>query len=183
LAFEAANAVTSFPLKGVHLTIPALIGHDRDLCARVDGGSLVVCRLSPADYHRFHFPADGALIDTFDLPGRYDSVNPVALERTTSVLHRNHRRVNRLRLTTGDDAALVEVGAFGVGKIVATHEGGAFRKMDEKGYFKFGGSSIVLVFPPGRVRLADDLLDYTRAGHEVRLLAGETIGELLESPP
>ncbi|NOY82665.1 MAG: phosphatidylserine decarboxylase [Kiritimatiellaeota bacterium] len=140
------------------------------------GGPVVVARLCPADYHRFHYPADGRTIEEWDVPGGFDSVNPLALTLRPQVLAENRRRVSLLDLVNFGRTAFVEVGAFGVGAIVRTHTEREFRKMDEKGYFKFGGSTIVLLFEPGRFEPDPDLTARTREGIETRVRAGERLG-------
>ncbi|MEN8164830.1 MAG: phosphatidylserine decarboxylase, partial [Acidobacteriota bacterium] len=89
------------------------------------------------------------------------------------------RVVTRLDLDTFGPAAFVEVGAFGVGGIVDTHGRGPFRKMDEKGYFRYGASTLVLVFGPGRFRIDQDLIDHSAKGMEILVRTGETLGHSL----
>jgi phosphatidylserine decarboxylase len=72
---------------------------------------------------------------------------------------------------------LLEIGATNVGSIVQTYRPGAMvAKGDEKGYFRFGGSSTLLLFEPGRVRLADDLLEHTRNQIELYARVGDRLG-------
>ena len=48
----------------------------------------------------------------------------------------------------------IEVGATMVGSIVQHQwSGGACRRGGEKGYFQMGGSTVLIVFPPGRIRV------------------------------
>jgi phosphatidylserine decarboxylase len=69
----------------------------------------------------------------------------------------------------------MEVGAFGVGSIVNTRCSGHVEKMDEKGYFKFGGSTVVLLFEPGRIRFCDDLVVNSDAGKETLVKVGQPL--------
>ena len=71
---------------------------------------------------------------------------------------------------------MVEVGATMVGSIVQTYTGNVVKKGDEKGYFKFGGSTVVLIFEKNRIRIDDDLLINTLNGYETAIKAGERIG-------
>ena len=70
---------------------------------------------------------------------------------------------------------MVDVGAFGVGTIVQTYEGECHAKGDEKGYFKFGGSTVILVAAAGALRFDDDLVHNSADGLETRVLCGERI--------
>ena len=70
---------------------------------------------------------------------------------------------------------MVEVGAFGVGSIVQTSAPGKHNKMDEKGYFKFGGSTLVLIFDNSKVNFDSDLLKNSADEYETVIRCGERI--------
>ena len=46
----------------------------------------------------------------------------------------------------------------------------------EKGYFKFGGSTVMLVAKAGAITFDSDLVANSSAGLETRVLCGERIG-------
>jgi len=183
LAFEDATASQRYPVKGVRLTVAELLGGAASPVSAADfaDGAVVVCRLCPADYHRFHFPAAGRTLQGWRLAGRYDSVNPLALCPGGGQLAQNCRAVSVLELAVFGAMAFVEVGAFGVARITHTHARGPFAKMDEKGCFGFGGSTLIMVFAAGAVSIDGDLLVHTAGGYETRVRAGESIGRAQES--
>jgi phosphatidylserine decarboxylase len=47
--------------------------------------------------------------------------------------------------------------------------------MDEKGYFKFGGSTVVLLFEPNRIRFCEDLVTNSRTGRETLVKVGQPL--------
>ena len=180
---------TCIPVKGAEFSITELLfGLNRpeptgtaeddrwDLAKEFKGGSLCVFRLCPSDYHRFHFPDDGTLLDSWRIPGRYDSVHPIALEQKIKVFTSNVRQVSMLELAGFGRTAYVEVGAFGVGSIHNTFEGNEFHRGDEKGYFDFGGSTVIMVFTKSAVEYDGDLLEHSANGEECLIRAGEHIG-------
>ncbi len=167
---------TAIPVKGARFQIEDLLKTTPEEAARFYGGAVLIFRLCPSDYHRYHFPAAGNRGDATDISGRYDSVNPVAVAAGIPVFTENRRVVTHLDLDTFGPAAFVEVGAFGVGGIVDTHGNGPFQKMDEKGYFRYGASTLVLVFGPGRVSIDQDLIDHSANGMETLVATGETLG-------
>lgn len=168
---------TVLPIKGAQLPIAVLLG-SAAAAAPFQGGSAAVLRLSPADYHRFHFPADGDAGPTTALPGRLWSVNPLSMTYHPDTLCLNKRAVTLLTTPAFGRIALVEVGAVTVGTIVQTFRPGPVRKGQEKGTFRFGGSTIVMLFEPGAVRFDADLLADAAAGFEVQVLQGSGIGRV-----
>ena len=172
MLYLGADADSPFPLKGARRTLREVLAGDAPE-GRFD---IAVVRLAPVDYHRFHFPCDC----TTDgpprvIPGQYHSVNPVALARRPDVYADNERQVLKCRAAFGD-VWMVDVGAFGVGTIVQTYAGAAHAKGDEKGYFKFGGSTVILVVAAGAVAFDEDLVRNSAAGLETRVLCRERIG-------
>ena len=72
--------------------------------------------------------------------------------------------------------AYIEVGAFGVASFTQTHgDSPDFATGEEKGYFSFGGSTVILIFQPGRIQFSQDVQQYSSQGIETILQAGEII--------
>jgi phosphatidylserine decarboxylase len=76
------------------------------------------------------------------------------------------------------DVVMSEIGATMVGSIIQTYNGKHQQKGDEKGYFKFGGSSIILLFKKDVVIIDEDLLKNTENGLETQVKMGERIAVL-----
>lgn len=172
LLYPSVNGDTVIPVKGRSFSLQDFsAGHGHDFAA----GSVLIARLCPSDYHRFHYPCAGETVNQIVIPGRYHSVNPVALATGIDVFGRNLRVVNVLSSEPWQRILYVEVGAFGVGGIVQTHQAATFTKMDEKGYFAFGGSTLVLVFQRGALRWDQDLIEHSAKGFETWLPVGAQI--------
>lgn len=170
--FLNADADLPFPLKGATRSLRTVF----DGAAPAGRYDIAVIRLAPVDYHRFHFPCDCRTADPMRVvPGLYHSVNPIALLRHPDVYADNERQILKGRAAFGD-FWLVDVGAFGVGTIVQTFSGTEHAKGDEKGYFKFGGSTVVFVASAGAVAFDLDLVRNSAEGLETRVLCGERIG-------
>jgi len=176
LGFADVSRVDAIVAKGQSFDLPALLG-DAALAERHRGGAVVVSRLCPLDYHRFHFPAAGVPGPARELPGPLYSVNPLALRRRIRILFENRRSVTRVDSDRLGLVTLVEVGASCVGSIVQTYVPLLpVATGEQKGYFQFGGSSMITLFEPGRIRLADDLLEQTAAGLELFARTGDRLG-------
>ncbi len=173
LGFQDVSATDAFYAKGQRMDLANLLG-DADLAAQYAGGAMVISRLCPLDYHRFHYPAEGVPGDTLLINGALYSVNPISLARRLSVLWENKRTLTPLKTERFGQILMLEVGATCVGSIVQTHVAGQHTdKAGEKGYFRFGGSMCITLFAPGRVRLADDLVQQSAQGVELHALFGQ----------
>jgi phosphatidylserine decarboxylase len=166
-------ACGDFFIKGTRFDLRALLRDDA-LAERFARGGMLISRLCPVDYHRFHFPFGGVPGKARAVNGPLYSVSPIALRKRPSILWENKREITLLRTPTIGDVLLLEVGATCVGSIVQTYTpDAAVTKGDEKGYFRFGGSCFITIFEPGRVRFADDLVEHSAAGREVYAKMGE----------
>lgn len=168
---------TVVPVKGTPYRLQELMG-DAALAATFRNGALLVGRLCPADYHRYHCPDSGTVVDIFRLRGKYHSVNPLALERGYRVFTENLRLVIHMRLRRGIQCAMIPVGAFGVASIHndLAPAGKCFQRGDEAGYFTFGGSTVIMVYPEDSVRFDDDILRCSGQGIETLVRANSRIG-------
>jgi phosphatidylserine decarboxylase len=168
-----ADADTPFPLKGAKRNLRTVFDNN----APSGKYDIAVIRLAPVDYHRFHFPyACRTHSNVQVIPGEYHSVNPIALIRRPDVYADNERQILACDADFGR-FWLIDVGAFGVGTIVQTYKGNEHAKGDEKGYFKFGGSTTILFFKPNTVTIDDDILIQSSFGFETKVIMGERIGE------
>ncbi|KAL9931758.1 hypothetical protein V8E36_009308 [Tilletia maclaganii] len=151
------------------------------------GSSLAIFRLAPADYHRWHNPVGPAVVGPRkSLKGEYYTVNPQAVNADFQVFTANRRDVGLLNWTPtcGDGGvshtvAVVAVGAMLVGAIQWTNfeQGATVQRGDGQGYFAYGGSTVIAIFPPSaKVEWDADLLANSKAGLESMVRVGERIG-------
>ncbi len=176
LGFERASAIDSVFVKGQRFDLPQLLG-DAGLAARYADGALVLSRLCPVDYHRFHFPAAGVPGETRLIDGPLFSVSPIALRKRLAYLWTNKRTITELRTERFGTILCMEIGATCVGTIAQTFQPGQpVAKGAEKGYFAFGGSSTITLFEPGKIRLAPDLLEWSAKQTELYARIGSRMG-------
>ena len=170
-------ACDDFFIKGIRFDLASLLA-DESTAKRYEHGSMLISRLCPVDYHRFHFPCSGVPSTARLINGPLYSVSPIALRKRPSILWENKREITVLNTTSVSDVLLLEVGATCVGSIVQTYTPDqAITKGDEKGYFRFGGSCFITIFEPGKIRFAGDLVEHSRAGREVYARMGDVAAE------
>ena len=177
LAFQNLDGAGGFYAKGQRFDLKSFLGEEA-LAREFAGGSLLISRLCPVDYHRFHFPVAGTPGESRLINGWLYSVSPIALRRNLAYLWENKRMVTLIDSPAFGQVAIVEIGATMVGSIVQTFVAGRpVAKGVEKGLFKFGGSCVVTLFQPGRIQLDADLVKHSEEGLEVYALMGDRLGE------
>ena len=162
--------------KGQSFNLKKLLG-SAERAERYKHGSVLISRLCPTDYHRFHFPCSGIISESELMNGYLYSVNPIALMRNISYLWQNKRSITELNSDTFGKLCLLEVGATCVGGIIQTFDPGNVRKGEEKGYFRFGGSMTMIFIEPGVVTFSDDLLEQSKNGIELYALMGDVCAQ------
>ena len=176
LGFQVADEAKGFFVKGQRLDIDQLL-QNQQLADRYRKGALVLSRLCPVDYHRFHFPVAGVPGPSRLLPGPLFSVNPIALRRNINYLATNKRMLCEIENERFGKVLMMEIGATCVGTIRQTYQPSQnMAKGSEKGYFLFGGSSTLTLFEPGAIKLAEDLTRESAQQRELYAKVGDAMG-------
>jgi phosphatidylserine decarboxylase len=176
LVFQNIEKAEGFWIKGKKFSLRDLL-QDEELAAQYTQGAMVIARLCPVDYHRFHFPCQCTPSKARLMNGPLFSVNPMALMRNIKILSENKRMITSLKTRNFGNVQYIEVGATHVGSIHQTYiPGESYAKGEEKGYFSFGGSCLILLFEPGKIAFDQDLIDTSMKKMEVRGLLGQSLG-------
>jgi phosphatidylserine decarboxylase len=174
-AFDKIDKDQKYFVKGQYLT-PESILEVKSVSKQFEGGPILIARLCPTDYHRFHFSDNGRIEKFYTLPGKLHSVNPLALKHRQDIFCINERAVSILETENFGKIAYIEVGAMCVGMIVQSHSPEVpFKRGDEKGYFLFGASTIIVMGESGKWRPDPDLVDQSMKGVETFIKLGEKI--------
>jgi phosphatidylserine decarboxylase len=180
LFYSHIEAANQFLIKGEKLFLTELL-QDNKMAEHYTQGSMLIARLCPVDYHRFHFPCDCTPGSPRLINGHLFSVNPIALKRNIDILSQNKRVITSLHTKNLGTVLYIEVGATYVGSIHQTFVPGRhYAKGDEKGFFEFGGSCLILLFEPGSIQFDQDLLDISKGGLESRCEMGQSLGKALK---
>ena len=178
-AYASVDETVQFPVKGKSLNALSLLG-DAKIAQKFVGGPGFIARLCPVDYHRFHFPDDGTAQSSYTLHGKLHSVNPLALKAKEEIFIENERQVSILETKNFGLLAYIEVGALCVGRIVQSYSSDkSFKRGEEKGYFLFGGSTVILLGEKGKWTPDADLLERTKNAQESLVLLGTPIARKL----
>lgn len=176
LGFECVAEAPGIFVKGAVFTLEKLC-QSRKLAEQFARGSMVLSRLCPVDYHRFHFPVSGTPERPVLINGPLYSVSPIALRRNIQYLVENRRVYTLIQSPVFGQVLMFEVGATCVGGIEHTFTPGIpVKKGEEKGYFQFGGSETITIFEADRIQLAADLLEHSAQGRELYARMGDEMG-------
>lgn len=181
-AYPTINLATKYWIKGQGFTISKLLD-DAKLAQHFEEGSIIIARLAPQDYHRWHAPVSGTVESIKEIPGSYYTVNPQAINEPgiLDVFCENRRSVMILRRSkTGSLIAIVAVGAMLVGSIKydpGISPGVQVRRGQCLGAFLYGGSTVVVLYPKEEVILDDDLVrNSTEQACETMMRVGWSTG-------
>ncbi len=164
-----------FKIKDSYYRVEDLL-KNKELADEFVGGNLLVFRLTVDDYHRYSYPASGKKGKNTHIKGVFHTVNPIALEKY-NFYKTNSREYTILDTNEFGKMIMVEVGAIMVGKIRNHHQEYEFKRGEEKGYFEFGGSTIVLI-TKNNIKIDEDIISNTNNGDESIVKLGEKVGEL-----
>lgn len=168
VVFNQISQATKIWVKGREFSMKRLLGdaYPEDV-ERFDGGALGIFRLAPQDYHRFHIPVDGVMGEPKTIEGEYYTVNPMAIRSALDVYGENVRILVPIDTEQHGRVMVICVGAMMVGSTVITAQAGQrVKRTDELGYFKFGGSTLLVLFEPGKMKFDDDLVDNSNGALE-----------------
>lgn len=180
LAFENIDMAKIIQVKGFTYSLRELISDDT-VAKEYEGGTCLVLRLCPTDYHRFHFVDNGFCGKSKKIKGAYYSVNPIALEKVPKLFCKNKREWALFKSDNFGHIITMEVGATCVGTIIQSYQTDKkVYKGEEKGFFKFGGSTTILFFKKNAVTIDKDIIEESLKGIETMVYMGEHIGEKIK---
>ncbi len=165
---------SDFFVKGNRFNLTEFLNNNT-LAGKYKTGTLIVVRLAPPDYHRYHFPVSGKVSTPVKINGDYFSVSPLALRKIAQIFSMNKREYLEISSPLFGDVIMAEVGATMVGSIIQTYKTNTVTKGAEKGYFKFGGSTVILIFQNNKITVDSDLLENSAKGFETTVKMGERI--------
>lgn len=160
-------------VKSTRTTVAEMIG-DPVTAAEFSNAAVLLVRLAAADYHRCHFPASGVAHAPQAVGDRLHSVHPIALEAGAPSFA-NYRMRTRIDSDAFGPLLIIEVGALTVGSIVQTFAPSRVERGQEKSYFRFGGSALLMLAKTDRIAFDDDLTRSTAEGMESQVRVGRRV--------
>jgi phosphatidylserine decarboxylase len=178
MVFEDITLDTSKWIKGAKFTVENLLSSEgKEYVEKLQGGSMVIARLAPQDYHRWHVPVKGTLGKPIPIAGALYTVNPIAINHAVNVYTENKRVLIPIHSEEFGLVMLVAIGAIMVGSIVIEgQEGEKVEKGALHGYFKFGGSTVLVLFQKNRIKFRQELLDNSKDVTESLIKCGGYLG-------
>lgn len=167
---------TTFSIKNTEYTLRSLLRSPR-LAKRFRGGYAYILRLTVEDYHRYLYSVSGKQSKNYHIDGTFHTVNPIANDYLP-IYKENTREYTVIHSKEFGDVLQMEVGALLVGKISNHKQSTVVTRGEEKGFFEYGGSTIVVLNQKGRVTPRSDLLTNSKNGYETKVLQAHPLGIL-----
>lgn len=180
--FATVNDATNLWIKGRNFSVAKLFNGNFNNMEKTDiykpeKCSVGIFRLAPQDYHRFHSPVTGKIGPIKHIEGEYYTVNPMAIRSDLDVYGENVRVIVPIETAEFGTVIFVGIGAMMVGSTVLTvEEGQSVKRGDEVGFFKFGGSTVLLLFQKEKFVFDSDLIDNSNQCIETLVRVGQSIG-------
>jgi phosphatidylserine decarboxylase len=176
ITFDSVDEATRLWIKGKNFSFPSLL-EDRSLAQNYIGGSFMICRLAPTDYHRFHSPVDGTVGAIRTIGYDLYSVKPMIVNGPLDVLTENLRSCMTIQSEEFGAVMYIAVGATQVGSIRWTVKtGDRVKKGQELGYFAYGGSTLVVLFERNKILFDADLRHRSKTASETLVKFGQSLG-------
>ena len=168
------NEDLTLKIKDSYYSIDTLV--DNNIVNEYIDGYAFVFRLSTDNYHRYCYIDSGEKSKNYKIKGKFHTVQPLSLKKY-NFFKTNSREYSILNTKHFGKVIQVEVGALGVGRIKNNHEEYKFKKGEEKGYFEFGGSTIVLLVKKNTVTVDKDILENSSLNIETIVKYGEKVAK------
>ena len=165
---------TVIPVKQSHYTVESLL-QNKELASKYNGGLCLVLRLCVNHYHRYAYVDSGKKGRNIFIPGVLHTVRPIALE-TFPVFAQNCREYTVIESPVFGPLVQMEVGAMLVGRIVNHEQEANVTRGDEKGFFEYGGSTIIVLVKKDKIKLRKELIENSLRSIETPVKMGEVIG-------
>lgn len=165
----------TFSVKNTEYTLRSLLRSPR-LAKRFENGYAYILRLTVDDYHRYVYAVSGKQSKNYHIDGTFHTVNPIAND-SLPIYKENTREYTVIHSPDFGDVVQMEVGALMVGKITNHQHSTDVVRGEEKGFFEYGGSTIILL-TNNTIAPRVDLLQNTLNGYETRVLQGQNLGKI-----
>lgn len=159
-------------IKDSTYSLNELVNNEEDL-SEFKNGKCLVFRLCVEDYHHYCYPDSGRLLKHNSIEGKLHTVRSISSKY--KIYKENQREYSIIATDNFDKIIYIEVGAMMVGKIVNNIQE-EFTKGEEKGYFKLGGSTIVILLKENQIILDKDIINNSKNDIETEVKYRETIG-------
>ncbi|MCI5732950.1 MAG: phosphatidylserine decarboxylase [Tenericutes bacterium] len=164
-----------FNVKNSLYSLSSILDDDK-LAKKYANGDLIIFRLTPSNYHRYHYFDDGKMLYNKKIKGKFHTVNPIVYDKY-EVFKENTREYSVLKTKRFGKVIYMQVGALLVGKI-NNYNKKSFKMKEEAGYFSYGGSTCILIFEKDTIKINRNILNKSKKNIEVNVKYGEKIGEI-----
>jgi phosphatidylserine decarboxylase precursor len=187
VAYENISKASTYWIKSKEFELEKLLKSDKDESSaklikprEYEGGTILIFRLAPDDYHKFRFPFDCTYINYYNGKGDGNySVNPILIKSNIDVFGENVRQIHILEHALFGQVLYIIVGATCVRSIKihkSVRNNTQHNMGDHFGTFYYGGSTIIMLFKKESVTVAPRILNNSEDGIETYVHLGDIVG-------
>ena len=194
MVWDTILDATKVWIKGGRFTLANLLGPNSKVdLQKYEGGSFCIARLAPQDYHRWHYPIGGKVVNIEHIDGALYTVNPIAINKTVDVYTENKRAIVEIDGGKNGGCIMFAIAATMVGSYnlfkeeaadptkdnpVPLKVGDVVKRGEVAGEWRFGASTVLLLFEPERVTWSADIARNVSADFETLLKVRSRIGQI-----
>lgn len=148
---------STITVKGDTYNISDLLA-DSKFQKKFKGGIFTHCYLSVNDYHRYHTPVGGKIVEVKIIPGRTwtNEIKKITGKKTVDDIGFQFNQTRGYIILKTDTIGYVAVVPVGMGFVssinITADEDTKLAKGDEFGFFAYGGSDIIMLFEQNRLK-------------------------------
>ncbi len=157
LSIHKISSDKIFKIKNATYDISQLL-RDPTLANKYINGFCLIFRMTPQHYHRYSYSCSGEASATRQINGILHCVRPIAYG-SRPVYTENCRSYEIIRSSKFGDVVQMEVGALMIGKICNYPHKMYVEGLQEKGFFAFGGSTIIILLQANKITISNKLED------------------------
>lgn len=167
---------STYTIKHIEYHLEQLL-ENRQLAEHFSGGWCLIFRLTPKNYHRYCYVCEGIRRECRKVEGKLHCVRPAAYT-SIPVFIENCREYVKIESDFFGYIIQMEIGALLVGRIQNHPSSPKVLQGQEKGYFEFGGSTIIILLEKNRVKIKNEIQERSRRNEETEVYLGEQIGSI-----
>ena len=167
---------STYRIKHIEYDLEQLL-ENRELAEHFSDGWCLIFRLASKNYRRYCYVCEGIQREHRKVEGKMHCIRPAAYT-SIPVFIENCREYVEIESDFLGHIIQMEIGGLLVGEIQNYPCSSKVLQGQEKGYFEFGGSAIIILLEKNRVKIKNEIQERSQRDEETEVYLGEQIGSI-----